>query len=251
MDKLLVIGTGIVGKVTMNLFKKFGYDVFGYDTDKGKQKELAKEGYLMLDDIVSSDIYFVCTHEKYVENIVENLNSHKGLIVIRSTILPMVCENLQKRYGRHICHLPEFLREYHSEYDVFFPSRIVIGECCKEHGDVLENIFKNLNAPIVRTDTKTSAMIKYASNCWLATQISYWNFIHQISERVGVNSFNIARACTLDPRISKYGTMPGKAYGGKCIPKDVNEFIDFVYNLGYNQKLLKSVRQINEEMGGR
>ena len=248
MNKIIVIGTGIVGGATMDIFKKFGYDVSGYDTDKKKQKELAGEGYSMIDDITSADIYFVCTHEKYVENIVKNLNSHKGLIVIRSTILPMVCENLQNRYDRHICHLPEFLREYHTEHDIFFPARIVIGECCKEHGDVLENLFKNLNAPIVRTDTKTSAMIKYASNCWLATQISYWNFIHQISEYVGVNSLKITKSCILDHRISKYGTIPGRAYGGKCLPKDMDAFIDFVCKIGNDAKILKSVREVNEEI---
>jgi len=90
-------------------------------------------------------------------------------------------------------------------------------------------------------------MIKYASNCMLATKISFWNEIFLICREIGVDSKIVADIVGLDPRIGKYGTIHGKAFGGKCLPKDLKAFISFASKFR-NVKLLRAVDEINEEM---
>jgi UDPglucose 6-dehydrogenase len=151
---------------------------------------------------------------------------------------------------------PEFLTEISGSWseaeegtkkDFFTEDRIVIGEYNKKSGDILEELYKPLGKPIFRTDLKTAETIKYASNCMLATKISYWNKIFLICKELGIDSQGVANIVGLDPRIGKYGTVHGKAFGGKCLPKDLKAFISFAKKYR-NVRLLKAVDDINEEM---
>jgi len=150
---------------------------------------------------------------------------------------------------------PEFLTEIESSWtddrgykkDFFTEDRIVIGEYDKRSGDALEEIYKPLNKPIFRTDLKTAEMIKYASNCMLATKISFWNEVFLICKNLGIDSQEVADIVALDSRIGKYGTVHGKAFGGKCLPKDLKAFVSFAERY-HEPKLLKAVDDINEEM---
>jgi UDPglucose 6-dehydrogenase len=202
------------------------------------------------------------------------------VVVIKSTVVPRTTENvvipiLEKYSGKKagglpkavsvkalqskgffgVCMNPEFLTEIESSWtenkdykkDFFTEDRIVIGEYDRRSGDVLEEIYKPLNKPIFRTDLKTAEMIKYASNCMLAMKISYWNEIFLICKKLGIDSRTIADVVSIDPRIGKYGTVHGKAFGGKCLPKDLKAFISFAKRY-YEPKLLKAVDDINEEM---
>ena len=202
------------------------------------------------------------------------------LVVVKSTVVPRTTENivipiLEKYSGKKaggspkavsvkalqskgffgVCMNPEFLTEIESSWtenkdykkDFFTEDRIVIGEYDKRSGDVLEEIYKPLNKSIFRTDLKTAEMIKYASNCVLATKISYWNEVFLICKKLGIDSHRIADIVGLDPRIGKYGTVHGKAFGGKCLPKDLKAFISFAKE--YKEaRLLEAVDDINEEM---
>lgn len=202
------------------------------------------------------------------------------VVVIKSTVVPTTTENvvipiLEKYSGKKVggspkavsvkalqskgffgvCMNPEFLTEIESSWtgnkeykkDFFTEDRIVIGEYDKRSGDVLEGIYKPLNKPIFRTDLKTAEMIKYASNCMLATKISYWNEVFLICQKLEIDSQIIADIVSIDPRIGKYGTVHGKAFGGKCLPKDLKAFVSFVKE--YKEaKLLKAVDEVNEEM---
>ncbi len=90
-------------------------------------------------------------------------------------------------------------------------------------------------------------MIKYASNCVLATKISYWNEIYGICNELGIDSHEVADIVGADPRIGKYGTVHGKAFGGKCLPKDLKALIAFADEY-HEVKLLKAVDEINEKI---
>jgi UDPglucose 6-dehydrogenase len=90
-------------------------------------------------------------------------------------------------------------------------------------------------------------MIKYASNCILTTKISYWNEVFLICQKLGINSQTIADIVSIDQRIGNFGTVHGKAFGGKCLPKDLKAFISFAEKYR-NARLLKAVEDINEEM---
>ena len=173
----------------------------------------------------------------------------------------MVIPTLEKHSGKKagneigICMNPEFLTEISGTWsknegtkkDFFTEDRIVIGEYDKKSGDVLEGVYKPLNKPIFRTDLKTAETIKYASNCMLATKISYWNEIFLICKDLGIDSHVVADIVGLDPRIGRYGTVHGKAFGGKCLPKDLKAFVSFAEEYR-KTKLLKAVDEINEEI---
>jgi len=183
--------------------------------------------------------------------------------VVKSTVVPGTTEKvvipiLEKYTGKKagefgICMNPEFLTEIsgtwstdeNTKKDFFTEDRIVIGEYDKRSGDVLEELYKPLNKPIFRTDLRTAELIKYASNCMLATKISYWNEIFLICKELDIDSQIVANIVGLDPRIGKYGTVHGKAFGGKCLPKDLKAFISFAEKYR-KPKLLKAVDEINE-----
>ena len=100
-----------------------------------------------------------------------------------------------------------------------------------------------------RVGLKTAEMVKYASNCMLATKISYWNEIFLICQKVGIDSQKVADIVGLDPRIRMYGTVHGKAFGGKCLSNDLKSFIEFAEK-HQEVRLLKAIDDINEDMIG-
>ena len=94
----------------------------------------------------------------------------------------------------------------------------------------------------------TAETIKFACNCALASRISYWNEVFYICQALGVDSSLVANVAGMDERIGKYGTIHGKAFGGKCLPKDLKALIRFSEGLGYDPRLLKAVEETNEKI---
>ena len=111
----------------------------------------------------------------------------------------------------------------------------------------MEQLYKPLEKPIFRTDMKTAEMIKYAANCMLAAKISFWNEILLICQKLGIDSQQVADIVALDSRIGKYGSVHGKAFGGKCLPKDLEAFVSFAQEF-HNPVLLAAAKQINDYM---
>jgi len=211
-EKIGIIGLGVVGRATLTGFRCFGYDVWGYDKNSSKTE---------CDELEEADIYFICTPEQEVEKVVSELQTREGLIVVRSTTPPGTITELQQKFGIHICHNPEFLRERNALDDFMFPNKIVIGECCRKHGDILASLYEHFNAPIIRVTPTISEMIKIVTNAWLYTQIEFWNEVKEKCEALGIPPQVVANAVTMDPRISNYGSkMTGNKPGGKCLPKD-------------------------------
>jgi len=236
--RVSVIGMGVVGKATADVLQRLGHQVVG--TDCGEP-------------IGASEVYFVCTPEDAVESAIITLSrgevlNELSLVVIRSTTLPGTTKGLAEKYHMHICHQPEFLREATLISDELNPWRIVIGECCQQHGRFLEQLWEPLRCPIIRVDTVTSEIVKLACNVHLATLISFWNEICEICLKLGVNSHVVGKVSSLDPRISSYGaTMHGKPFGGRCLPKDLRRLIEFSHRLGCKVPLLGATQEVNEE----
>ena len=232
--KIEIIGyKGVVGGATYELFKRLGYGVVG--SDKG-------------DVISTTDTYFVCVPEDSVDSVIGDLPCTPYLVVVRSTTPPGTLQRLMVKYGFHICHNPEFLREATALQDEMSPSRIVIGECCKEHGDFLECLYKPLRVPIVRTDPTTSELVKLASNCYLATVISYWNEIEKLAQGLRVSGHQVGMIASMDPRISPYGARLHGKYGGRCLPKDMDQLITSYTSTGCAPILLRSVKEVNDSL---
>lgn len=286
MTSISILGSGIVGMAVGVGLSKLGNYVIFYDIDERKVQLLSSSALVATSQIEkaisASEISFICVPTplingemdlSYVKSIVKGLASclrnknQYHLVVIKSTVLPKTTEEIvipllekvsKKHVGENIgvCVNPEFLTEIHhtwTESDKFSRSffnedRIVVGELDKRSGNLLASLYSSLGVPIIRTDLKTAEMIKFACNCVLASRISYWNEIFYICQRAGVDSNTVAHAAAMDRRIGKYGTVHGKAFGGKCLPKDLGAFIRFSETLGYEPKLLKAVQEVNAKI---
>ena len=180
------------------------------------------------------------------------------IIVTKSSVLPGTNESLvipilekdsEKKAGVDfgVASNPEFLKEGSAVEDFFKTDRVVIGAQDKKSRDVLENLYKPLNVPIVTTTLRTAEMIKFASNAFLATKISFANEIGNLCKELGIDSYSVFEAVGLDSRINPKFFRSGIGFGGSCFPKDVNALIAHAKSRGITTKMLNSVIAINED----
>jgi len=186
--------------------------------------------------------------------IAQHMTSYK-LIVGKSTV-PVetgkwidrtIKLNLKKDVEFDVASNPEFLREGSAISDFFNPDRIVLGVSSKRALDLLLDLYKPIKAPKLITDIASSELIKHASNSFLALKISYINAIARICELSGADISQVADGIGMDKRIGRAFLDAGIGFGGFCFPKDLDAFIKISENLGYDFKLLKVVREINEK----
>ncbi|MBD3920705.1 UDP-glucose/GDP-mannose dehydrogenase family protein [Paenibacillus sp. PR3] len=149
-----------------------------------------------------------------------------------------------------VASVPEFLREGTAVRDTLNPDRIVIGTSSQRAANVLYELHRPLTDQVVQTDIRSAEMIKYASNAFLATKISFINEIANICEKVEANVEEVARGMGLDSRIGSSFLRAGIGYGGSCFPKDTQALIQIAGNLSYDFKLLKSVVEVNKLQRG-
>jgi UDPglucose 6-dehydrogenase len=143
--------------------------------------------------------------------------------------------------------LPEFLREGSAVQDTLHPDRIVIGADSEEAADKLVQLHRPLTEHIIVTDIRSAEMIKYASNAFLATKISFINEIANICEKVGADVTEVAYGMGCDGRIGSSFLKAGIGYGGSCFPKDTSALIQIAGNVDYEFKLLRSVVEVNQD----
>ena len=140
---------------------------------------------------------------------------------------------------------PEFLREGTAIADFMKPDRVVLGSRDPEAARRVAELYSPLAAPVLVTDLETAEMIKYASNAFLATKISFINEIASICEGVGADITQVAEGMGLDPRIGPQFLRAGIGYGGSCLPKDVKALAHMASIYGSHPQLLNAVLQIN------
>ena len=254
--KHLIIGSGIVGKATGIWLEAHEEDVTFNDIKRDILIDLKGRGYKVtnkVEKIEKYDIVWICTHEDYVEGVIKQYNLEQNIVVIRSTTPPGEVDRLTKKYKLvDIAHIPEFLKAKTFIEDIFNVDRVVIGSDNYDLLNKLKKFFAKLypDIPIITTNPTTSEMIKLASNGWLATQISYWNEILIICKKFKVNPQEVANGCTLDKRISKYGTkMIDEPFSGFCLPKDVATMQNAFRKKKVTSDFLEMVSKINKDKG--
>lgn len=177
------------------------------------------------------------------------------VIVMKSTVLPGTTEEVVlpglETSGRKagldfgLCMSPEFLREGKAIHDFMNPSRIVIGEYDRRSGDVLQELYRDFRAPVLRTSIKVAEMIKLASNAFLATKISFINEIGNICKTINVDTCEVAKGMGYDERIGSKFLNAGIGFGGSCLPKDLKALISKAKDKGYRPEVLESVLNLN------
>lgn len=196
-----------------------------------------------------ADLRFV---DAAVREIGAAMNGYK-VVCVKSTV-PVgtndrVRELLSELYEGpfDIASLPEFLREGTAIRDTLAPDRIIIGTDSQRASKLLSGLHEPLNTRILITDIRSAEMIKYASNAFLATKISFINEIANICEKVKADVTEVAKGMGLDTRIGPSFLGAGIGYGGSCFPKDTTALIQIAGNVHYDFKLLKSVVEVNKE----
>ena len=145
---------------------------------------------------------------------------------------------------------PEFLREGSAVQDFMRPDRVVIGAESEQAVAIMKDIYSALyliETPFVITSIETAEMIKYATNAFLATKVTFINEIANLCECVGADVHPVARAMGLDGRIGRKFLHPGPGYGGSCFPKDTRALCRLAQEKGYTFKILHSVIEVNEQ----
>ena len=275
-----VIGVGWVGLVTAAGFAELGHEVYARDIlpekidalnrgdvpihEPGLAELLAKNKDRLhfttdMGEVISNaQLLFCCvdTPPTYsgdadlsrVERVVEELgDSTDHALVMKSTVPVGTGRTIQRRradVGYVSC--PEFLKEGSAVQDFLNPDRVVIGDEGDWAGDAVEELYRPLEAPILRMDVASAEMVKLASNAFLATKISFINEIANVSEETGADVHEVARGMGLDDRIGPKFLQAGIGFGGSCFPKDVSALKQLAGNSGYHFQLLSAVIEVNE-----
>lgn len=192
----------------------------------------------------------------YIENAAKDIAQHitQDVIVVTKSTVPVgtnefvkktVLANLAKDVNIEVASNPEFLREGSAIHDTYHGDRIVIGTESAKAADTLEEVNRPFNIPVFKTDIRSAEMIKYASNAFLATKISFINEISNICEKLGANIELVSKGMGFDNRIGKSFLNAGIGYGGSCFPKDTKALVQISGQVDHDFELLKSVIEVN------
>ena len=234
-----------------------------------KQKNLIFTSDLT-EAVIKSDIIFICVGTptkknsnsadlKYVFSVAKDLKKiiKKYKIIITKSTVPVstgdqierILGNLKKKKLVDIVSNPEFLREGEAIRDFVFPDRVIIGTDSKKANKILKSLYLPIikkNSRYFNTSRRCAELIKYASNAFLASKISFINEMANLCEKAGVNIKDVSMGMGSDQRIGDRFLRAGPAYGGSCFPKDTRALIDIGNKFKTNLSIVKSVVNSNE-----
>ena len=192
----------------------------------------------------------------YVERAAATLAQHLDgpAVVVNKSTMPIGSADLVADIVRRatpvpfaVVSNPEFLREGSAVHDFMHPDRVVLGAAEPAAAERVAALYAPLGAPVVVTDVRTAEMIKYASNAFLATKISFINEIANVCEETGADVTEVARGMGLDDRIGSKFLQAGIGYGGSCFPKDTRALEYMAATHGAHPQLLRAVIEINRD----
>jgi UDPglucose 6-dehydrogenase len=203
----------------------------------------------------SADLSYVV---QVAESIADNLNGYK-VVVTKSTVPigtgHLIEEIIGKRAsGEHTVSVvsnPEFLREGSAIGDFMRPDRVVIGTRDDQAVAIMKDIYSPLyliETPFVITNVESSELIKYASNAFLATKITFINEVAALCDRLGADVHHVAKGMGLDKRIGPKFLHPGPGYGGSCFPKDTQALTDIARHAGRPFEIVETVVSVNDRI---
>ena len=256
--KIGIIGQGYVGTALKEGFQDF-YQVETYD-----KYDLGKSTHSKISDIVElSDVIFVCVptpmrqdgscYTGIVEEVIREINENANgqIVVIKSTVPPGTTDRINKEYTHStVIFNPEFLTEANFIQDFKNQSRIILGGD-RKGTNIVRQIYSRIfpNATIVKTGAKHAEMVKYFTNCFLATKVSFANEMYNVCQQLDLDYDKIVEYATYDERLGKsHWAVPGPdgdfGYGGHCLPKDLSAIVSEFDTYG----LLEAVEQVNDQV---
>ena len=258
--KIGIIGNGFVGKAT-NILENDNVELVIYDIDP---KLCSPEG-TTLTDICKTDIVFISVptpmnkdgscHTGIVQAAIERVIKFgtAKTVVIKSTVTPGTCAKWNKKYNIDVVFNPEFLTEANAVSDFENQTRIILGGP-RTSTTKLKQIFSKAfpKAAIVKTDSTYAEMVKYVTNSFLATKVSFANEMYEICKGLDVDYDKVIEYACYDERLGKsHWNVPGPdgdlGYGGHCFPKDVKALIEVANNIDIFPLMLIATDEKNEQ----
>lgn len=257
-----IIGQGFVGNAVYQKFKNY-FDVLTYDLDESKSNSTKN------DLLFKCNTIFLCLPtpmntdgscnvdilQKELENIelITDNQEIKKTIVIKSTVSPGTTDKWNSSYeSLDIVFNPEFLTEANAVEDFNNQNRIILGgprPATTELRRIYSKVFPK--AHIIKTDSTHAEMVKYLTNSFLATKVSFANEIYQICDKLNIDYDKVVEYATLDDRLGKsHWNVPGPdgdfGFGGHCLPKDLSALIYLAMNLHTETNVLNAVEETND-----
>jgi UDPglucose 6-dehydrogenase len=283
---LAVIGAGYVGLTTAVCLAHLGHEVICGELDEDKVARLSRGEPTILEDgleellgeglasgrlrfvagaaaaVEGAAFVFLCVPTPQradgsadvtvLESVASEIGPHlaHGAVVVNKSTVPvgsaLLVERLLDRPGVPVVSNPEFLREGTAVHDCLHPDRIVVGADDQAAAARGGAHFAATQAPLIVTDAATAETIKYASNAFLATKLSFVNAVANLSEAVGADVRDVLLGMAYDHRIGFDYLRPGPGWGGSCLPKDTRALLFMAESGGYEFPLLREVIQTNE-----
>jgi UDPglucose 6-dehydrogenase len=198
---------------------------------------------------------------RYVEDVARTIAQHMNgpkLVITKSTVpigtgrmIEKIIAESGNGHQASVVSNPEFLREGSAIEDFMKPDRVVIGATDRESIELMKEIYAPLHSleiPFVVTNVESSELIKYASNGFLATKISFINEIAVLCEKIGGDVHDVAIGMGLDSRIGPKFLQAGPGFGGSCFPKDTLAVADIARQYGYNFQIIEAVLRVNHDI---
>lgn len=262
-----IIGQGFVGTAVFSHMQKF-FNVFAFDKDPTKFSNVSG-----LSELVEKvDITFLCVPTPMKKNgdcdlgiiksalreitdCVQRMKKKDFVVVLKSTVLPGSTEKLNQEFeGVSIVFNPEFLTEANSVEDYKRQNRIIIGgprTATTKVKVIFEKSFPQV--PIIKTSSTIAEMVKYVTNTFLATKVSFANEMHQICEGLDIDYDKVIEYAKIDHRLGvSHWSVPGpdgdRGFGGHCFPKDISALEFLAKELGVETTVLSAVIKKNNEV---
>jgi UDPglucose 6-dehydrogenase len=286
-SKIAVIGTGYVGLTTGACLAHLGHDVVCADIDEKKVAALNAGEIPILEDgldslvlegrrsgrlrfvvgarnaVTDREFVYLCVPTpqgddgsadlSYIEAAAREIGPvlpNESIVINKSTVpvgSTRVVERALQRGDVAVVSNPEFLREGSAVHDFLHPDRVVIGSADQAAAVRMAGLYIGLTAPIMVTDPASAETIKYASNAFLATKISFVNAVAAVCEAVGADVNDVVLGMGYDKRIGQEFLRPGPGWGGSCFPKDTIALVRIAEDAGYDFRLLRGVVDVNNE----
>jgi UDPglucose 6-dehydrogenase len=186
-----------------------------------------------------------------VETVIDEVRDHlpKGCVVVNKSTVPVGTAartaEMLNRPDVAVVSNPEFLREGSAVEDFLHPDRIVVGCDEQDAAERVAALYARLGAPTVLTDSASAEMAKYAANCFLAMKLSYVNAIAELCERLGADINDVTEGMGYDRRIGQEFLSPGPGWGGSCLPKDTQAFLQMADSADFEFRLLRATIDTN------
>ena len=254
-----IIGQGFVGNAVFQKFKNY-FNILTYDLDSEKCNSDLKSIY------TNCSVIFVCLptpmnkdgscNIDIVESMIDNINGKSNAtVVIKSTVTPGTIENFNLKYNNiQVVFNPEFLTERNAVEDFNNQKRIILGGP-RPATTKLKQIFAKVfpKAHIIKTGSTHAELVKYFTNCFLASKVSFANEMYELANALNLDYDKVVEYAIMDERLGfSHWAVPGpdgdKGFGGHCFPKDLSAIIKLTEKFGTTNNVLKSVKKTNDEL---